>query len=155
LKIARKNSKNTGLSYRVEIFQEREWSGGCRGKWRARGPTPCHGSAWPWPRHHVVWWHGGSPWGVPGASLPHFLHKNLKRILLNFSRNFIFEDFSEIHKRLKLGKTKMNDRKQIQTKATTTLSSNMKLNSGNKNEQGGEESKCGENIGSFIRKPLC
>jgi hypothetical protein len=32
--------------------------------------TPSHGAAWPWPRHHVVWWHGGSPWGVPGASLP-------------------------------------------------------------------------------------
>jgi hypothetical protein len=44
------------------------------------GPTPCHGTAWPWPRHHVMWWHGGSPWGVPGASLPHFWHKNLKRI---------------------------------------------------------------------------
>jgi hypothetical protein len=37
-KIARKNSKNMGLSYGVEIFREREWSGGWRGKWRARGP---------------------------------------------------------------------------------------------------------------------
>jgi hypothetical protein len=54
-----------------------------------------------------VWWHGGSSWGVPGASMPHFRHKNLKRIFWNFSRNFIFEDFSEIEKRLKLGKTKM------------------------------------------------
>jgi hypothetical protein len=57
------------------------------------GPTPCHGAAWPGPRHHVVWWHGGSPWVVPGASLPHFRHKNLIRIFWNFSRNFIFEAF--------------------------------------------------------------
>jgi hypothetical protein len=71
-------------------------------------------------------------------------------------RNFIFKDFSEIDKRIKLGKKKMEDRKQIQTKLTTALRySSMKLNSGNKNEQGGEESKCGENIVSFIRKPLC
>jgi hypothetical protein len=44
------------------------------------GPSPCHGAARPRACHHVVWWHGGSPWCVPGASLPHFLHKNLKRI---------------------------------------------------------------------------
>jgi hypothetical protein len=31
----------------------------------------------------------------------------------------------------------------------------MKLNSGNKNEQGGKENKCGENIVLFIQKPLC
>jgi hypothetical protein len=49
----------------------------------------------------VVRWHGGSPWCVPGASLPHFLYKNLKRIFQNFSRKFIFEDFSEIDKRFK------------------------------------------------------
>jgi hypothetical protein len=30
----------------------------------------------------------------------------------------------------------------------------MKLNSRNKNEQGGEESKCGENIAFFIQKLL-
>jgi hypothetical protein len=34
------------------------------------GPTPCHGAAKPGPRYHVVWWHGGSPGGVLGASLP-------------------------------------------------------------------------------------
>jgi hypothetical protein len=62
----------------------------------AGGPTPCHGVAWPWPRHHVVWWHGGSPWGVPGASLPQILHKILKIIFCNFSRNFIFEDFQKL-----------------------------------------------------------
>jgi hypothetical protein len=78
-----------------------------RGKWRARPPSPCHGAARLVPRHLVVRWHGGSPWCVPGASLPHFLHKNLKRFFQNFSRNFIFEDFSEIDKRIKLGKTKM------------------------------------------------
>jgi hypothetical protein len=53
-----------------------------------------------------VWWHGGSPWGVPGASLPHFCHKNLKRIFWNFSRNFIFEDFLGIDKRLKTRENK-------------------------------------------------
>jgi hypothetical protein len=31
----------------------------------------------------------------------------------------------------------------------------MKLNSRNKKEQGGKESKFGENIVSLIRKPLC
>jgi hypothetical protein len=36
------------------------------------GPSPCHGAARPGPRHHVVWCHGGSPCGVPGASLSHF-----------------------------------------------------------------------------------
>jgi hypothetical protein len=37
-------------------------------KWRVErsvegqgDPTPCHSATWPWPRHHVVWWHGGSP----------------------------------------------------------------------------------------------
>jgi hypothetical protein len=45
----------------------------------------------------------------------------------------------------------MNDRKQIQTKLIAALRhSNMKLNSGNKNEQGGNKSKCGENIALFI-----
>jgi hypothetical protein len=38
--------------------------------------------------------------------MPHFLHKNLKRIFWNFSRNFIFEDFSEIDKRFKTQENK-------------------------------------------------
>jgi hypothetical protein len=63
---------------------------------RPRGPTPCHGAARLGPCHHVVWWHGGSPRGVPGASLPHFRRKNLKTIFWNFSRNFIFEDFQKL-----------------------------------------------------------
>jgi hypothetical protein len=70
-------------------------------------PSPCHGAARLGPPNHVVRWHGGSPWCVPGASLPHFRHKNLKKIFQNFSRNFIFEDFLEIYKRIKLRKTKM------------------------------------------------
>jgi hypothetical protein len=45
-----------------------------------------------------VWWHGGSPWVVPGASLPHIRRKNLIKNFRNFSRNFIFEGFSEIDK---------------------------------------------------------
>jgi hypothetical protein len=55
-----------------------------------------------------------------------------------------------------LGKQRWNDRKQIQTKLTAALLySNMKLNSGNKNEQGRKESKSGENIVSFVQKLLC
>jgi hypothetical protein len=46
----------------------------------------------------VVWWHGGSPWVVPGASLPHFRRKNLIKKFWNFFRNFIFKGFSEIDK---------------------------------------------------------
>jgi hypothetical protein len=60
------------------------------------GPTPCHGAARLGPRHHVVWWHGGSPWVIPGATMPHFRCKNLKTIFENFSRNFIFEDFHKL-----------------------------------------------------------
>jgi hypothetical protein len=45
----------------------------------------------------------------------------------------------------------MNDRKPIQPNLTAALRySNMKLNSGNKNELGGNKSKCGENIVLFI-----
>jgi hypothetical protein len=70
-----KNSKNMGLSYGVNIFREREResevaSGEVSGG--PGGPTPYHGAAWPCPHHHMVWWHGWSPWGIPGASLPHF-----------------------------------------------------------------------------------
>jgi hypothetical protein len=60
------------------------------------GSTPCHGAACPGLRHQVVWWHGGSPWVVPGASLPHFRRKNLIKIFWNFSRNFIFGDFQKL-----------------------------------------------------------
>jgi hypothetical protein len=38
---------------------------------------------------------------------PIFDIKFLKRFFWNFSRNFIFEDFSEKDKRIKLGKTTM------------------------------------------------
>jgi hypothetical protein len=38
---------------------------------------------------------------------PIFDIKILKDFFWNFSRNFIFEDFSEIDKRIKLRKTKM------------------------------------------------
>jgi hypothetical protein len=55
-------------------------------------------------------WCGGMV-GPPGVSqvplCPIFDIKNLKRIFWNFSRNSIFEDFSEIDKRLKFRKTKM------------------------------------------------
>jgi hypothetical protein len=60
---------------------------------------PGRGQAWAAPPR--VRWHGGSPWCLPGASLPHFWHKNLKIFFQNFSRNFIFKDFSEIDKRIK------------------------------------------------------
>jgi hypothetical protein len=107
LKIARKNSKNTGLSYAVEIFRVREWSGGWRGKWRARGPhtMPRRGLALAAPPCGVVaWW---VPLGCPRCLSAPFLHKILKRTFWNFLRNFIFEDFSKIDKRIKLGKTKV------------------------------------------------
>jgi hypothetical protein len=39
--------------------------------------------------------HHRSLWDLPGASRPHFWHKNLIRFFWNFLRNFIFEDFSE------------------------------------------------------------
>jgi hypothetical protein len=55
------------------------------------GSTPCHGAACPGPRHQLVWWHGGSPWVVPGASLPHFRRKHLIEVLRNFFRKYIFE----------------------------------------------------------------
>jgi hypothetical protein len=78
------------------FFREREWNGRWRNKWRARGATPCHGAAWPGLHHHVVWWHGGSPWVVPSASLPHFRLKKLINIFWNFLRNFVFEDFQKL-----------------------------------------------------------
>jgi hypothetical protein len=83
----------------------------------------------------MVRWHGGSPWCLPGASLPHFWYKNLKRFFQNFSRNFIFEDFLEIDKRIKTReKQRWKDRKQIKTKYTTALRySNHATNKGNKN----------------------
>jgi hypothetical protein len=65
-----------------------------------------------------VWWHGESPWGVPGASLPQIWHKILKRIFWNFSRNFIIEDFSEIDKRLK---TRDNEDGAIESKSKPSL----------------------------------
>jgi hypothetical protein len=60
---------------------------------RPGGPTPCHGAAWPWPCHHVVWWHGGSPWDVSGASLSHFLYKNLKKNFLEYFKKLYFRGF--------------------------------------------------------------
>jgi hypothetical protein len=80
------------LSRGRERERKREMTGG-RISGGPGGPTPCHGAAWPGPHHHVVWWHGGSPWFVPGASLPISDVKNLIRIFWNFSRKFIFEDF--------------------------------------------------------------
>jgi hypothetical protein len=71
------------------------------------GPTPCHGVARHGPRHHVVCWHGGSPWVVPGASLPQFKCKNLIKVFWNLSRKFIFEDFQKLINHLKHGKTIM------------------------------------------------
>jgi hypothetical protein len=58
-------------------------------------------------------------------------------------RNFIFEDFSEIDKRLKTRENeKWNDRKQIQTKSTAALRYfNVQINSKNKNDRGGKMSK--------------
>jgi hypothetical protein len=126
-----------------DILGERvKW--GWRGKWRAKGgPSPCHGAAKTWPRHHVVRWHGGSPWGVPGASLPNFWHKNLKRIFQNFSRNFYFRGFFSNWLEIKnSGKRIWNDRKWIQTKSIAALIYFiMRINSGNKSEQGGSMNK--------------
>jgi hypothetical protein len=62
------------------------------------GPTPCHGAARLGPRHHVVWRHGGSPWGVPGASLPHFLSKKFKNNFLEFFKKLYFRGFLDIDK---------------------------------------------------------
>jgi hypothetical protein len=57
------------------------------------------------------------------------------------------------------GKQRCNDGKQNQAKCTAALRySNMQLNIGNKSEQDenmSRQSKCGENIVSFIQKPLC
>jgi hypothetical protein len=60
------------------------------------GSTPCHDAASPSPHLQVVWWHGGSPWVVPGASLPDFRRKNLLKVFWNFSRNFISGDFQKL-----------------------------------------------------------
>jgi hypothetical protein len=62
------------------------------------------GQAWAAPPcGEVAWWD-------PGVSqvplCPIFCHKNLKRIFQNFLRNFIFEDFSEIDKRIKTRENK-------------------------------------------------
>jgi hypothetical protein len=48
-------------------------------------------------------WCGGmvGPLGVSQVPLCPILQKKLKRIFWNFSRNFIFDGFSEIDKRLK------------------------------------------------------
>jgi hypothetical protein len=48
------------------------------------GPTPYYGAAWPWPCHHVVWWHGGSP----GVSQVPLCPKFDIKILKEFSRIF-------------------------------------------------------------------
>jgi hypothetical protein len=57
------------------------------------GSTPCHGTTRPGPCHKVVWWHGGSPWVVPGAFLPHFRRKFFIKVFQKISRNFISRDF--------------------------------------------------------------
>jgi hypothetical protein len=57
---------------------------------------PHHAMVRPGLHHHVVWWHGGSPWVVPSASLPHFRLKKLINIFWNFLRNFVFEDFQKL-----------------------------------------------------------
>jgi hypothetical protein len=44
-----------------------------------------------------VWWHGGSPCVVPGASLPHFRHKKLIKKFWNFKKLYFWR-FSEIDK---------------------------------------------------------
>jgi hypothetical protein len=45
-----------------------------------------------------VWWHGGSPWVVLGASLPHFRSKNLTKVFLEFFEKLYFRGFSKIDK---------------------------------------------------------
>jgi hypothetical protein len=60
------------------------------------GSTPCHSAARPGLHHQVVWWTGGSPWVVPGASLPHFRRINLIKVFWNFSRNFISGGFQKL-----------------------------------------------------------
>jgi hypothetical protein len=77
---------------------------------------PWCGQAWAAPL--VVGWHGGSPRGLPSASLPHFWYKNLKRFFQIFSRNFIFEDFLEIDKRLK---TRENEDGMIASKSKPSI----------------------------------
>jgi hypothetical protein len=60
------------------------------------GSTPCHDTARPCPCHQVVWWHGGSPWVVLGASLPHSRCKNFIKVFWNFLRNFISRGFQKL-----------------------------------------------------------
>jgi hypothetical protein len=60
---------------------------------------PRRGKAWAAPPCGVVaWW---VPLVCPRCLSAPFLTYKLKRNFWNFSRNFIFEDFSEIDKRLK------------------------------------------------------
>jgi hypothetical protein len=70
------------------------------------------------PRPLCVWWHGSPSWSLPGASLLHFLHKNLYIFFWNFSRNFIFEGFSEIGKSIKAQK---NEDETISSKSKPSM----------------------------------
>jgi hypothetical protein len=51
----------------------------------------------------VAWW---VPLRCPRCLSAPFLTQNFKKNFLDFSRNFIFEDFSEIDKRLKTRENK-------------------------------------------------
>jgi hypothetical protein len=101
-----KNSKNSGLSKWGGVFWERERA---EEEEMSEGPggalSHMGGAARARPRHLCVRWRGCPTWCLPGVSLPHFWHKNLQRIFWNFSRNFIFKDFSEIGISIKLRKT--------------------------------------------------
>jgi hypothetical protein len=67
-----------------------------------------------------LWW--GGMVGPPEASqvplCPIFWHKNLKRFFQKKSRNFIFEDFSEIDKRIK---TRENEDGMIASKSKPSI----------------------------------
>jgi hypothetical protein len=88
-----KNSKNTGLSYEVKIFREREWSGGWRGKWRARGALH-HATARPDPGHATMWC--GGMVGLPEVSqvpLCPIFDRKFKKNFLEFFEKLYFQGF--------------------------------------------------------------
>jgi hypothetical protein len=63
----------------------------------------------------VAWWVPLRPSRCLSAP---FWHKNLKRFFQNFSRNFYFEDFSEIDKRIK---TRENEDGMIASKSKPSI----------------------------------
>jgi len=77
---------------------------------------PHHATARPGggPRHHMVWWHGGSPWVAPGASLPHFKHKNLIKFFGIFRETLFSGNSQNLINDYKTEKRLWNDGKQIQ-----------------------------------------